>query len=80
MKRHLDDASQDQVPALLDRVYESFGLANAGVARVDFDADPALHLRNLSRRLRAGAEAGIQVGLSANAVRVRRGPREQNDE
>lgn len=80
MTRHVDDASQDRIPALLDRVYESFGLEGAGVARGEFDSDPALHLRNLSRRLRAGTETTGNDRVSAQASWCRRGPKGKNDE
>ncbi len=72
MKRHPEEAQKGPSPALLERVYDAFRLEEAGVARGDFSSDPALHLRNLSRRLRAGAEPQVMAIVQDDEPRLDR--------
>lgn len=44
--------SESAIPRrLLSELYERFRLADKGVSLEAFEKDPALHMRNLSRRL-----------------------------
>lgn len=74
MRRQSDEVGgASPLPRLLTDVYERFGLQKKGVPRDEFGADPARHLRNLSRTLMGKdqmadsdaepAEAGSERGV-----------------
>jgi hypothetical protein len=80
MTRQSEDTAPASVSKLLDKAYESFGLEGAGVTRGEFSGNPALHLRNLSRRLQMGNEATVQDQADAQTIAPKRGPEGEYDE
>lgn len=56
MKYQTDVSGDSPIPRLVADVHERFALAEKGVSLEEFQMNPALHLRNLSRRLQGWVE------------------------